>query len=159
MVPILANSAAQRVRFRCWIRMILLAVTVAAGCERQAPPPTQQEVHLKALAVGYGMFIGNHRGRPPADEEEFKAFLRSLPPEQLPGQPGDIDALFVSPRDNQPYVVRYNIGSTMPGPGQPMEVVAYEQTGVGGRRYVAFALGGVEEVSEDELEKIIPDGG
>jgi hypothetical protein len=38
-----------------------------------------------------------------------------------------------------------------------MPVIAYERTGDGGDRFVAFASGGVEEVDEDRFRQLVPD--
>jgi hypothetical protein len=68
----------------------------------------------------------------------------------------EIDKLFVSSRDNKPYVVIYG---TMPGGQGPggAPVVAYEKEGVKGKRFVASALGAVVEVEEAEFRKMVPD--
>lgn len=134
---------------------VLFAILAIAGCTQKAPPPTQQEIHLKALAVCYGKYLASHRGQTPRTEAEFKAFVEQLPREQIPGASTDLESLFVSPRDNEPYVVRYNLKQTTFGPSAP--VVAYEKTGVEGKRYVANLLGAVEEVDEARFKQLVPD--
>jgi hypothetical protein len=67
----------------------------------------------------------------------------------------DVQALFVSSRDKEPYVILYGPLTGPPGPGgQP--VFAYEKTGVGGTRMVATSLGAVEEVDETRLKQLVP---
>jgi hypothetical protein len=142
--------------------LFLVAATLTAaslGCSRQEEPITKQEAHLKALAVCYGRFIGQHQGNPPQSEEEFKTFIQSIPAEQIPGGSADMNSLFVSPRDNQPYVVRYDLDRTQLMPGPTMPIVAYEQTGVEGKRYVADMVGGVQEVEEAKFKELVPDAG
>ncbi len=137
-----------------FLSLLLVIATTSLACTQQAPPPTQQEIHLKALAVCYGKFLASHQGRTPKNEAEFKAFVEQLPREQIPGAPSDSSSLFVSPRDNQPYLIRYDIGPAMPGLHAP--VIAYEQTGVDGKRYVANLLGAVEQVDEATFREHVP---
>ena len=80
-----------------------------------------------------------------------------MAPSQLTAlQRTDVESLFVSPRDGQPYVVRYGLKFGGPSPGGS-PVVAYEQTGVGGYRYVAFAVGGAEQVDEKRFRELVPE--
>lgn len=135
----------------------LVCLAIAAwGCgggNRPAPPV---ESNLKCLAVFYGRYIQQHRGQTPPNAEEFKKFITGLRPEELKAwKITDVDKAFASPRDGQPYMVRYAIALSPPGTsGVP--VVAYEQQGVRGRRYIANALGAVEEVDEARFRQLVP---
>lgn len=112
---------------------------------------------MKPLVVFYGRFIAAHRGQPPASEEEFKAFLKTMSPEALRSfNVSDTETLFVSTRDQKPYVVKYGKATGPAGPGG-VPVIAYEQEGVGGRRYIATSVGAVQEVDETEFRKLVPD--
>jgi hypothetical protein len=139
-----------------WLPVALAAVALATGCGNPAKV-AQESSNLKPLAVLYGQFIGQHQGKPPADEAEFKAFLKKLDPERLKSfQVADVDSMFISSRDNQPYIVRYGKLQGSAGPAaQP--VVAYEQTGVDGKRYVASSIGAIQEVDEETFRKMVPD--
>src|SRR5688572_10887572 len=128
-----------------WLRGIAgivcpLIVLISAGCGGGAQQVAKEASTLKPLMVLYGQFMGQHRGQPPASEEEFKAYVKSVDPNFFQTfAVKDADALFISPRDSQPYAIIYGPASGPPGPGgQP--VVAYEQQGVGGKRYVASML-------------------
>src|SRR5687768_10268696 len=101
----------------------LIALAGCTGGRSEAPT---EELRLRDLAKCYGFFQGQNRGRTPADEKQFKEFIRKTAPSEK------VDELFVSPRDNEAYVVRYNIKVGPPGPGGA-PVVAYEKTGVGGK--------------------------
>jgi hypothetical protein len=120
-----------------------------AGCQSSAPPPTQQEVHLKQLAVFYGQYTGAHQGNGPRNEADFKAFIKK----RAAGiKDEEVNALFVSPRDQKPYVIAYNVRlGAMPQSGPPF--VAHEETGVEGKYFAADALGGVQEVDQAELQQ------
>ena len=94
--------------------------------------------------------------------KEFKDFIRSLPKAELDGMgvdPSNLDSLFTSPRDNQPFVVRYQQAKSAGGMmgGQPI-VVAYEKTGVDGKRAVVTSLAGVEELDEAQFKQKVPEG-
>jgi hypothetical protein len=62
----------------------------------------------------------------------------------------DLDGIFISPRDNQKYVVRYNL---KPAPGGATRAVAWEATGQGGLRYVALSVGYVEEYDDETFRQ------
>ena len=130
---------------------------VAAGCQSKAPGELEPvEANVKNIAIFYGRFVSQNRGRTPPNEESLKKFIASHPATELAAlKITDVGQLFVSPRDKQPYVVRY--GAVLPPPsptGSP--VVAYEKEGVGGRRFVAFANAGVEELDADRFRQLVP---
>lgn len=128
----------------------------ALGCGSNARKVSQETSNLKPLMVFYGQFAAQHRGQPPANEEEFKTYVKSQAPSALESLGvKDPESLFVSSRDNKPYIIIYGPASGPPGPGgQP--VIAYEQQGVGGNRYVASTLGAVEEVDEAKFRELVP---
>jgi hypothetical protein len=142
-----------------WVVIALSAVFLAhTGCTgSQSQSAEREQSNLKPLAVLYGQFIARHGGQPPASEEEFKAFIDSLDESELPAEIEDREQLFVSSRDGKPYVVLYGKAATSgpPGPaGSP--VVAYEQEGQGGTRFVASSMGAVEEVDEPRFAEWVP---
>ena len=134
---------------------VLLLLLVTGGCQ-PSKEAAQEASTLKPLALLYGQFTGQHLGQPPKNEAEFKSFIETK------GKPllatfgvASVDDLFTSPRDKKPYVVRYGAVTGPPGPaGQP--VIAYEQEGIGGKRYVASSLGAVDEVDEATLAQLVP---
>lgn len=126
-----------------------------SGCS--APANVDEQVStLKPLAVLYGRFPAQHRGQEPANEAEFRAFVEKEAPSLLEQfAVKDVSSLFISSRDNQPYVILYGKLTGPPGPGmQP--VFAYEKVGVGGKRLVASGLGAVEEVDEAKFKQLVP---
>lgn len=144
----------------CWLTVVCAVLAgswLVPGCSSggRASAPMQEST-IKPLGLLYGQFMGQHQGRPPASEEEFKQFIRErgmgmLKQFNVP----DVDSLFISPRDKQPYVVIYGGPKGPPAlAGQP--VIAYERQGVGGKRYVANSLGAVEEVDETKFRELVP---
>lgn len=140
--------------------LILACVSFLVGCGgTQTASQATEESGLKPLAVFYGRFIAQHRGQPPKDEAEFRQFLGTVGAEELASfNVQNIDQIMTSSRDNQPYVVLYG-APTGPakGPGGA-PVIAYEKQGVGGKRFVASNLGGVEEVDEARFKELVPGG-
>ena len=137
---------------------VLVVVGTVGGCGgAQRKAREIAESNLKPLAILYGQYIGQHRGRPPGNEAEFKAFIKSLPPARLATLTAnrDADSLFISPRDGKPYVVLYGRSKGPPGPGGA-PVVAYEQEGRGGRRFVASSMGAIEEVDDAAFRRMVP---
>jgi hypothetical protein len=107
----------------------------AVACNTSGKPASENEQHLKALAVCYGQYVNAHRGQSPPGEAELRKFIQSLPAElhqNLAIDPANLDGLFTSPRDHQPYGVAYKAtGAAAPPPppgqgGGPM--IAWEQT-------------------------------
>ena len=141
------------------IAVALLLLGGVSGCSKTGKPNQAQEAStLKPIAMYYGTFVNRHQGKPPQNEEEFKAYLRDPQnASQLKAefQITDIDKLLISPRDNQPYVIYYGSIPATSGPGGA-PVIAYEKQGVNGKRFVASALMAVQEVDEAEFRTMVP---
>jgi len=141
---------------------ILLIFAVGLACLGCGGPGgeasrAREESGLKPLALFYARFVPQHQGKPPKDEAEFKAYLnepQNLEELQKVFNVPNADAIFVSGRDKKPYVVIYGPTSGEGPAGQP--VVAYEQEGVNGKRFVASKMGAVEEVDEARFRKMVP---
>ena len=135
---------------------ILLVVMVGCTGSQTASQETEQS-SLKPLAIFYSRFQSQHQGRPPANEAELREFVSTFSAEDLQAfGVSSVDELFVSKRDNQPYVVEYGGTKNPPlGYGQA-PIVAYEKEGVGGKRFVGSSLGGVEEVDEARFKELVP---
>lgn len=140
------------------LALLLCTVLLAAGCgsgSRSELP--QEETRLKNLAVLYGQYLRSTKGKPPANVDQFKQFVRTLKPEELKrvGVEGDVDSLFISSRDNEPFVYRVDKGGK-PGMGTG-NVVFYEKTGKNGMRYVAYATTQVQEVDAAKFKELVPE--
>lgn len=137
--------------------MLAFALVCSWGCQGQSASKSTEESNLKPLAVFYGRYLAQNRGRPPQNEAEFKAFVAKLSPDELKMfNLTSADQMFVSSRDQQPHIVVYGTPTgPSTGPGNA-PIIAYEKTGVGGKRYVASSLGGVEEVDEARFKELVP---
>jgi len=157
-----------------------VVAALQAGCgsaQQQAPNEVDQGMK-KALAL-YMHYVRNHSGRSPANEKEFRDYLNTIPKKDLEGMKVDsIDEAMKSPRDGQPYGVVYGVtmgapGQARPGGGGPPgkganekpkdakssgpAVVLYEKQGKGGRRYVAYSMGGmVVEIDDAQFKDLVP---
>jgi hypothetical protein len=135
-------------------------IILAAGCSGKVVKAREDpKSHIKQLGILYGRFTGEHQGRGPANEKEFKDYIRKMDADQLPAgiDKANVDALFVSPRDNQPYGIVYGVSPGPPGP-QGSTVTVYEKTGVDGKHYVFMGAGQVEEVDDAKLKQLVPAG-
>jgi hypothetical protein len=133
--------------------VMLLAVFSTCGCGKSTVPVDDDGENLRQLAVAYSQYAGMNRGVGPGDEQALKEFIA--------GQSGgefDVNAMFASTRDGQPYVVLYGRQARLPRSDVPPDLIAYEHTGVDGQRYVAFGGGAMETLDEESLAKLLPEG-
>ena len=93
--------------------------------------------------------------RPPT-RRSSKSTFKSLSPAELTSFGiDDSNRIFTSDRDGKPYVIIYGQPHGPPGPGGA-PVIAYEQEGKEGKRWVASALGAVEEIDEARFRQLAP---
>jgi len=131
-----------------WISLIIMSVCVAGCSNAENEATLRQSSNMRSLAIAYGQFTSQNRGRPPRNEEQLRKFIESQPGFVNPDESASIDEIFISSRDGKPYVVRY---------GKSAHIVAYEQEGVDGMRMVATQVGGTEEMDEATLRQAVPD--
>jgi hypothetical protein len=139
-----------------WV-VLLFAAAVVCGCHRQGKTDLEPaEKRIIRVVSLYRDFKGAHNGHAPASTEELKSWTRSLKPDQLQAHGIDnVDDAFVSPRDNQPYVLVKTPPPTGRG-GPPAMVVVHEKVGVNGKRMVGNAMGYAYELDDEELKKNVP---
>ena len=124
---------------------VLLAL-LTAGCssgttEKQG---NEAELDLKQIGDAYGQALAR-LGRPPRSAEEIKPELTAM-------AVGDLNAVFQSPNDNQPYVIIWGVSLAEVDPtAEKQQVLAYERTGAGGTRYVLLANGAVVPMTAEEF--------
>src|SRR4051794_40232159 len=101
-----------------------------------------QSAHLRSLITVYN-FASNKFGHRPANEAELKSFIAANGTQMSDSlHVGKVDELFVSERDDKPFVVLY--GDSAKGPLR--DVIAYEQAGIAGNRLVGYSLGMMQEI-------------
>jgi hypothetical protein len=127
------------------------------GCSSDKTAKTVASMNtsnIQRVANIYSAFQNYKGGRGPNDEAELKTFIKEYDPEKLKMMgidSGNVDALFVSERDNQPLKVRYKVGG---GRGS-VDAVAFETTGQGGTKQVAYTGGKVEDVDEATYQQLL----
>ncbi|MGD9922416.1 MAG: hypothetical protein AB7V13_13380 [Pseudorhodoplanes sp.] len=135
----------------------LLAVFVA-GCSNGDNPASAladaNGTNIQRLSNLYFTFQSEHEWRGPRDETEFKSFLHSIDPaklERIGIDASNIDALFISERDGQPFAIRYGVQGNVMGSSEP---VVFEATGDGGKRLVGFLNMTQREVDPAEYDAL-----
>jgi prepilin-type N-terminal cleavage/methylation domain-containing protein len=141
-------------RFR-WFGM-LLACVLALGCETKLPDEvtpdgTIAQSRLNSAHWLYSKFR-EQRKRSPASAQELNEFGAALPSAE--GGPVMLTEEFlISPRDQKPIVVRYGLDLSRSGGNT---LLAHEQAGHNGRRFVVYAESGtVEEVDDSRFEQLL----
>ncbi|MCC6492733.1 MAG: hypothetical protein IT424_06910 [Pirellulales bacterium] len=114
---------------------------------------------IKQVANLYMAYQFRKGMKGPPDETAFKNFIKNEMPqrklEMMQVDRNDVDGLFRSARDGQPFVVRYGLAG---GPGTSLAVV-FELQGQDGKRLVAYTDGSVEEADQGRYQQLINDKG
>jgi len=135
-----------------WVVVLLCCWPL--GCRGKGVAPSNDpevKQRLEKLFRLYRAYVDRHKKGPP-NEEALRQFGQTMSAkekdEHLIGD--DVDRLFTSPRDNQKFVIRYNLKLE---PGGPTRAVAWEATGKNGMRFVALTVGYVEEYDEETFNQ------
>ena len=126
------------------------------GCGGRPPVSTdagRATAHsLNAIAELYGSYLQLHRGRPPTDEAVFREFVEENAETLQLYDIDSVDQLLTSARDGQPFEIVY--GKRIPVNDSPGAMwVAFEQRGIDGGRMAARSYGGVDLLTEAELQQ------
>ena len=138
---------------RSWLAFPVMIALVGCGADDRNSPTA---LKLKALANFYLDYAVAQRGQGPANEQAFKKHIRSVPDFQLKANgldPAQLDATFVSERDQEPFVVAYGsaVGRIS---GNSTQVIAHEKTGKNGKRLVVFVSTKVDLVDDVRLKEL-----
>ena len=138
-----------------WYNTKLVVVLLACflvGCSKKVPTLADvNNTNIKKLRGVYGLFLFQHNMRGPQSEEELKDYLRTDPGatvkiKRMGMTLEDIDRIFVSERDGQPFKVRYGLN------GLGDHAAVFEAEGVDGKRQVALAT--PREVEQAEYDRL-----
>jgi hypothetical protein len=132
---------------RCDYLLFTFALLMVAGCRSSSVDgqPNASSENLQQLARWYASFPSTNNGRLPANENEFKQHINSQGGES-------VDEMFVSERDNQPFVVLYGRDAVNP---VNSGIVAFEKQGLEGKRLVAYRSGSTEEVDDARFRELV----
>jgi hypothetical protein len=137
---------------------MVLGVIGCGGCGASDPTPALKAAVLRAnstnskrLATLYSRYHARFFSGP-RDETTFKKFIAGRPVaelEELGASSGDIDALFVSERDKQPFFIRYGLSLT----DARSRAMVLETEGLNGKALVLFGgTGGIREAAVPSAE-------
>jgi len=106
------------------------------------------------LANLYCLYQQRHGKKSPKDEAQLKSYIQELPAkiqERYLVDPEKIDEIFIGPRDEKPFKVRWAAKLPILGPSTP---IVFEQVGVDGAFQVAFHDGKLEEVDRSQYDRL-----
>jgi hypothetical protein len=142
-------------RLVCGVVLGLVFAVGLVGCSSSSKPGAvtsdpQAKVRLERILQYYQIYT-NQKKKPPANEQAFKDYLRTLPKEwkEDAGIGEDVDSFLVSPGDGQKYHIHYGMVAR---PGGQNKAVAWEETGHDGKRYVALTNGYVQLLDEESFQ-------
>lgn len=150
------ESPFDAVQRRAVARLAFTAVALATlvGCGEANAPASGADPNLAMLTKIYVDHMNAHQGNPPKDEAAFKDYIRQHGAHRLKGADmNELDALFVSTRDNQPLVFIYGINAD---PRRQSTVIGYEQSAIDGKRTVGYRHGTAELVDEARFTELGP---
>jgi hypothetical protein len=137
-----------------WLSVLALIAVPGCGADELNSPTAAK---LRGISTYYLDLAFARSGKGPANEKEFKKHLRGQPGfalEMNGVDPKSIDAeLFVSERDQEPFVVLYGLTITRIA-ADAAPLVAHEKTGKNGKRLAVLANNKVELVDEAGLEAL-----
>ena len=150
---IMTDDCAGRSRKRFLLGFLITSLLLAAGCGSESASDMirrANKTNSKKLANLYMMYQANHSWSGPKDEAAFKEYIKSADKsilEEMGVDPAQVDELFVSERDNEPFKIRYGISGGM-GKSDP---VIFETTGKSGSWIVGFTAMREEEVTSQDV--------
>ncbi len=128
---------------------LLISLGALSGCT-SAPPPVDGRLQIENVAKWRIKFLADHNLKPPKDEVEFLTFIEKTAQER--GETFDRSIIFVSPRDNKDWVVRY--GPETAKLSQDA-IIVHEQEGYDDKVLVATVGGRSFEVDKAELPNLL----
>jgi hypothetical protein len=139
-------------------RFLVFCGCLLIGCTSRTDPDSAiasvNTTNIQRLANLYFTYQSQHDWRGPADEANFKSFLRGYNPHKLTRigvDPNDLDKLFISERDGQPFKIHYGVLGSAMGSSAP---VIFESTGNGEKRLVGFLDMQQREVDDSEYNSL-----
>lgn len=121
-----------------WLVAWLMVLGCSGGPDKDPEP---SRTRLRRIAQAYDMAI-ELGGRPPKDAEALKRYFKEI------GATEDADAVLYSPRDAQPYVILF--GAPLDA-NQRRTILAYEQEGAQGKRYVLTLSRDIQVLTDGEF--------
>ena len=143
-----------------WV-FVWLAVVTGCSQDQQAASivASKNSSNIQRLANLYRSYQLRHGSQGPKDEEGFKDYIQHAMPahrlEMMQIDPDNIEGLFISERDGQPFLVRYGVHGGMDW----ITAVVFEQQGRNAKKQVGFTDGSVAEVDDSRFRRLLDDAG
>ena len=138
----------------CFASAVAITFALLTGCSRTATPASEADPHLAVLTKLYVDHLNAHQGLPPKDEAAFKSYVSQHGAHRLKdAATSDLNALFISTRDNQPLVFVYGASAN---PAKQTPLIGYERSAVDGKRTVGYRHGTAELVEESQFATLAP---
>jgi hypothetical protein len=133
---------------------LLVSLLVVVGCSSEKP--AEDMIKLTRLVDFQHQFAESHDGREPGSADELREWVKEKNPQELAErQITDVDSLFTSSRDGEPFVIVPREKGAVTS--DQNRIVAYEQKGIDGLRLVAFDLGQVMEMDGELITHLQED--
>lgn len=135
----------------------LLLPILFSGCGKDQASEMFASVNssnIQRVANLYCVYQAQHNFKGPANEQELKDFIANLDPSRhkyFGIDVANLDQMFVSERDKQPFKIRWGLEAK---PRQGPIPIAFEQEGVKGRYRVAFSSFQVDEFDLFDYEEL-----
>jgi hypothetical protein len=136
---------------------VAAVLLLAAGCGGDKSTKLLQELNdsnIKRVSMLYTVFQGQHGMRGPKDENELKDFISSQGPralERIGVSLDELESLFLSERDNEPFKIRYGLKTN--ARQSPVPIV-FETVGVDDKFMVAFSGFVCKEVDKAKYDQL-----
>jgi hypothetical protein len=134
-----------------WLGLIAFSGLVLAGCGGSSSASSAQPDGKERIGRLFNLYraYSDAKGKGPPSEQALKEFGQKLSAteraDRLIGD--DLEGIFVSPRDNKKFVVRYN---QKLDPSRSRAVI-WEEDGKDGMRFVALSMGYTVEYNDSML--------
>jgi hypothetical protein len=131
----------------------LVVSWLAPGCGKAPPSKPKHDVDIRGLWHVYVEYMTkNQKPQGAKNSEELREWAtNNMTKERLELMAVyDLEAAFISPRDNLPYVV-LPINKKREDGG----IIIHEAKGVDGKRFVAFGKSMVQEMTEEEFRNAL----
>lgn len=129
--------------------LVVISFVVGCGAGDSKSVAAYNKTNIQKLRNAYSIYATT-KGKPPADEESLKEFLKTDEGTRIRlGRMGisveEVDEIFVSERDQLAFKIRWKIS------GPKDHAIIFEAEGVDGMRMVAFYE--PRELDEDEYNR------
>jgi hypothetical protein len=138
------------------VALFLLAFVLGCGgkVDGDAGIREANKTNVQRLTNLYARHQLFHKGKGPANEQEFRKYIASLDADTLKKisvDPANLDQLFKSERDGQNFKVVYNVTGSTRGSN---DAVVFEQTGKDGVKEVGFTSLTVKKLTDSEISSL-----